>query len=252
MSIFDNMFSQKTKQADKSAASGLTLNKELNNKISLRKEMVLDEVKRKKISATAARVVFVLDHSGSMRTMYNDGTVQNVLERIFPVAMCFDDNSELEFYWFDNIYKEFPAVTTYNLEGYVQNVILATKEHFGGTAYAPIIDHIVTRYGKTDRAAIPTFVIFITDGANSDRAAAKKAITEASHYNIFWKFIGIGNTKFDFLEKLDTFEGRYIDNANFININDLDRIDDRQLYSMLLDEYDEWLDRCRTHNITVQ
>lgn len=253
MSIFNKSFLNKdTAPNESSEPTGFIPNEELKHKISLRKEMVLDEVKRKNISAKMARVVFVLDHSGSMRTMYNNGTVQNVLERIFPIAMCFDDNSELEFYWFDDSYRELPVVTGYNLSGYVKEAILSKKEHFGGTAYAPIIQHIVARYGKQDKANIPTFVIFITDGANSDRAASKKAIIEASHYNIFWKFIGIGKPQFDFLEKLDTFEGRYIDNANFININNLDQIDDRQLYSMLLDEYNEWLSLCRTHNIPVQ
>ncbi len=246
MSIFDNSFSVKKQPAN------YVPNPELNRKISLRKEMVLDEVKKKKITAATARVVFVLDHSGSMRTMYKDGTVQNILERMFPMAMCFDDNSELEFYWFDNTFKELPVVTEYNLNDYVNDAILSQKDHFGGTEYAPIIQHIVDLYGKKDRANIPTFVIFITDGANSDRTASKKSIIEASHYNIFWKFIGIGKPQYDFLEKLDTFEGRYIDNANFICVNDLNEIDDRQLYSMLLDEYDEWLDRCRTHNIPVQ
>ncbi len=253
MSILDNFFSNKKPQpAPQNTPVGSVPNEELHRKISLRKEMVLDEVKRKNITATIARVVFVLDHSGSMISMYRNGTVQNVLERIFPVAMCFDDNAELEFYWFDNIYKELPSVTTSNLNGYVQNIILSNKEHFGGTCYAPIMQHIVERYGIRDRANIPTFVIFITDGANSDRAAAKKVITEASRYNIFWKFIGIGNTKFDFLESLDTFTGRFIDNANFINVNNLDQINDQQLYSLILEEYDQWLNLCRTHNIPVQ
>ena len=251
--MFDKLFSNQDMLSKAPVAPlGYVPNPELNHKISLRKDMVFDEVKRKNISATMARVVFVLDHSGSMRTMYNDGTVQNVLERIFPVAMYFDDNSELEFYWFDNSFKEFPSVTTYNLDGYVQKVIMAKKEHFGGTSYAPIINHITKLYGKKDKSVIPTFVIFITDGANSDRADAKKALIEASHYNIFWKFIGIGNTKFDFLEKLDTMQGRYIDNANFISVNDLDQITDKQLYSLILDEYNDWLNLCRTHNIPVE
>ena len=253
MSLFDNFLSIKKDQPTvQNNPVGSVPNEELHRKISLRKEMVLDEVKRKNITATIARVVFVLDHSGSMIPMYKDGTVQNVLERIFPVAMCFDDNSELEFYWFDSEYKELPSVTTANLNGYVQNVILSKKEHFGGTCYAPVMEQIVKRYGIKQKANIPTFVIFITDGGNSDRANAKRAIIEASHYNIFWKFIGIGSTKFDFLESLDTLKGRFIDNANFISVNNLNEIDDKQLYALILEEYDEWLNRCRINNIPVQ
>ena len=106
----------------------------------------------------AARVVFVLDHSGSMRTMYRNGTVQEVLERIFPIAMHFDDNAEMEFYWFDNKYKELDPVNYGNLDGYVQNVILSRDDHFGQTCYAPVMNEIIRRYAKQQPSGIPTFV----------------------------------------------------------------------------------------------
>lgn len=224
---------------------------DLKKKVSLRKDIILDEVKRNNITATTARVVFVLDHSGSMTNMYKNGTVQDVLERIFPMAMCFDDNAELEFYWFDSIFKELEPVTGDNLEGYVQKVILSKKEHFGGTCYAPIMNEILNRYGRKEPMNIPTFVIFITDGANSDKPAAKKVLTEASRYNIFWKFVGIGNTKFDFLENLDNLTGRFIDNANFINFSNISNISDNVLYAQLLTEYNDWIALCRSHGIPV-
>ena len=250
MGILD-VYKQKYEKRDNAAkpAVSLTKNKELNKKISLRKEIFLDEVKKSNISADTARVVFVLDHSGSMRTMYKDGTVQDVLERIFPIAMCFDDNAEMEFYWFDSIFKELDPVNYSTIDGYVNNVILSKKDHFGGTCYAPVMNEILNRYAKKEPMDIPTFVIFITDGNNSDKAAAKSVLTEASRYNIFWKFVGIGDEKFDFLNRLDNLKGRYIDNANFINISNLSSISDNELYSQLLTEYNDWLELCRSHNI---
>lgn len=250
MGILD-VYKQKYEQKETAAkaAVSLTKNEELNKKISLRKEIFLDEVKKSNITVGTARVVFVLDHSGSMRTMYKNGTVQDVLERIFPIAMGFDDNAEMEFYWFDSIFKELDPVNFLNVDGYVSNVILSKKEHFGGTCYAPVMNEILNRYAIKEPLNIPTFVIFITDGNNSDKAAAKAVLTEASKYNIFWKFVGIGNEKFDFLNKLDNLQGRFIDNANFINISDLNSINDSQLYSELLTEYNDWLELCRSHNI---
>lgn len=250
MGILDVCSINNVKKA--SAPVSLTKNEGLNKRISLRKEIILDEVKKEKIDAKTARVVFVLDHSGSMIGMYKDGTVQDVLERIFPMAMCFDDNAELEFYWFDKLFKELEPVNYSNLDGYVHDIILSKKEHFGTTYYAPIIEEIVTRYGEKNPAKIPTFVIFITDGSNADIRASKQALIKASRYNIFWKFVGIGNEKFDFLEKLDNLEGRFIDNANFININNISAIDDKELYSLLLTEYNDWLGRCRANGIPVE
>ena len=246
----NSMFLQK-KDEPQAKKVILTKNEELNRKISLRKDIVEEKAKLISVNNTMARVVFVLDHSGSMRTMYKDGTVQNLLERIFPMAMYFDDNSELDFYWFDKIFKEFEPVVPGNLEGYVADVILSKNDHFGATYYAPVIDEITKQYGIQKKSNIPTFVIFITDGANADKTDSKKALIEASMYNIFWKFIGIGKEKFDFLEKLDTMEGRVVDNANFVSVNNLDDLSDDQLYSLLLKEYDEWLGLCRSHNIPV-
>lgn len=234
-----------------SASISLIKNPELGNKISLRKNIVADLVKKENITADTARVVFVLDHSGSMRKLYRDGTVQDVLERIFPIAIHFDDNAEMEFYWFDNIYKEFEPVTCSTIDGYVSKVILSQKDHFGGTCYAPIMNEIFQRYAVREPAKIPTFVIFITDGNNSDKTASKQVLTEASKHNIFWKFVGIGNEKYDFLARLDNLKGRFIDNANFINISDLSSIDDKELYSLLLTEYSDWLNLCRQNGISV-
>ncbi len=227
-------------------------NIDLNKKISLRKEIVLNEVKKQNISVNTARVVFVLDHSGSMRTMYKNGTVQDVLERIFPVAMHFDDNAELEFYWFDSVFKELDPVNSSNIDGYVKNVILSKNEHFGGTCYAPVMTEIFDRYAKRDPMNIPTFVIFITDGNNSDKTATKNVLKESSKYNIFWKFIGIGSEEFEFLERLDNLKDRFIDNANYVSINDINSIDDNSLYEKILTEYSDWLNLCKDNGIKVE
>lgn len=250
MGLLDKLLKKPTSEPV-SADQTVNLSKDLGNKISLRKEIVLNEVKKQNISSNNARVVFALDHSGSMRSMYKNGTVQDLLERIFPLAMHFDDNSEMEFYWFDNLFKELEPVNLLTLEGYVDKVINSKDEHFGGTCYAPIMNEIFTRYAKREPMNIPTFVIFITDGNNSDKKATKDVLTEASKYNIFWKYVGIGNEQFEFLEKLDTLKNRYIDNANFIRINDIAHLSDEQLYCDLLTEYNDWLQLCRNHRITV-
>ena len=248
MSLSD-LFKKKPVSEKQKLPENTISNTKLAQKISLRKELVIDEVKKQNISVNTARVVFVLDHSGSMRTMYKDGTVQDLLERIFPIAMHFDDNAEMEFYWFDSVYKELDPVNCKNIEGYVQNVILSKNDHFGGTNYAPIMTEILNRYVRREPSNIPTFVIFITDGNNADKKATKDVLTEASKYNIFWKYVGIGDEKFEFLAKLDELKGRFIDNANFINVSDLSAIDDKSLYKLLLEEYGDWLELCRNNGI---
>ncbi len=229
--------------------SRLDLNKNLLKEIEERKSVVVEEKKKRNISIDIAKVVFVLDHSRSMSTLYTNGTVQRTLERIFPLAMQFDDNSEMEFYLFDTLFKELDTITTENIEDYTSEVIMKKRGVYGATNYAPIIEEITERYSKKEKSKIPTFVIFITDGNNADKRAAKEALVKASFFNIFWKFIGIGDEKFEFLEKLDNMSGRFIDNANFIAIKDLNLIKDKNLYSMLFEEFDEWLKLCKDNDM---
>lgn len=169
-----------------------------------------------------------------MRPLYKDGTVQNTLERICPVALRFDDDGEMQFYLFDTVYQELDPVSLKNLDGYTENVILKKMGKYGQTRYAPAMNTILHRYAEKEPSPILTFVIFITDGDNSDKSASKQSLIAAPEHNIFWKFVGIGKEIFPFLEKLDDLDGRCVDNANYISIPDLNAIKDETLYECLM------------------
>lgn len=245
---FFNIFKKEENKNDTVSVCA-TKDEALNKKINLRKEQVTAEAKKQNIDCNSARVVFVLDHSGSMSPMYENGTVQETLERILPLAMHFDDNSEMEFYLFDSAFKELSPVNCNNINKYVKKEILLKRLSYGGTHYEPVITEIVKRYGKKNPSRVPTFVVFITDGDNFDKSATKTALINASEYNVFWKFVGIGYERFSFLEELDTMSGRMVDNANFVSIRDISRIDDAALYEKLLTEYADWLKACREKNM---
>jgi hypothetical protein len=226
------------------------------SKLNLRKEAVIDLKKRANIEHQKAQVILALDYSGSMTGLYKDGTVQDTLERILPLGLAFDDNGEVDFYIFENGCKKLPEnINLYNIGGYINNKILG-KYNMGGTNYAPIINQIVSDFGnpstgwfssKSEPASLPTYVIFITDGENSDKNAATKAIQEASKHGIFFQFIGIGNESFNFLKQLDTMTDRFIDNANFFKIPNLRNTSDDELYKLLLAEFPSWLNIARSN-----
>ena len=222
-------------------ATVLNLSKEESLKVlDLRKKTVDDIVVGiPQLANITSRVALVLDFSGSMRSLYNDGTVQSIIERIMPIAMKFDDNGELDLWIFENGFHRLNGVTINNFYGLAQNIM--SQYRMGGTQYAPVINDIYSKYVVEEPAQLPNYVIFITDGDNSDKAAATQAITKASGAPIFWQFIGIGNSSFDYLEQLDTMPGRYIDNANFFAIHNINAMEDKDLYSRLFAEYPSWL-----------
>ena len=107
------------------------------------------------------------------------------------------------------------------------------------------------KYTREEPSNLPTLTLFITDGDNfsSDKFHTTQEIVNASKHPIFWQFVGIGNSSFDYLEELDEMTGRYIDNANFFSVNDLESISDEELYNRLLAEYPVWIKEAKDKKI---
>lgn len=230
------------------------------DKINIRKQQVIDLKKRIGLEGQKAQVVLSLDFSGSMSSLYSGGKVQQLVERMLPLGLAFDDNGEVDFYLFENSYKKLPEnITLQNVFGYIDSKVYG-KYNMGGTEYAPVINAIVKDFGgqkskggvmglfakkESAKMDLPVFVIMITDGENSDKSAAEKAIIEASNHGIFFQFVGIGGASFNFLRKLDTMSGRNIDNANFFEIYDVTSKSDDELYKLLLNEFPSFVKEAR-------
>ena len=205
-----------------------------------------------------ARVAVVMDYSGSMRRLYTSGAVQRVLTRLMPLALRFDDNGELDIWLFNQTYKSIPSMTLQNFENYVEEVANKSGFSFGGTNYAPVLEDVLNNYfGKKLSGFLgglfkkqntqgqaeepPVFVIFITDGANSDRGATNEVIRKSAEQKIFIQFVGIGDEEFEYLQKLDDLKDRPVDNTGFIKVQDFENLEDEEVYNMLLSQYPEWL-----------
>ena len=130
-----------------------------------------------------------------------------------------------------------------NFENYVKDEITSKNYRMGTTSYAPVLEDVLRKYFVEDAATsnIPTFVVFITDGSNDDKRATNEIIKESSYKNIFIQFVGIGNERFEYLERLDDLTGRPVDNTGFIKVSDMARLSDEQLFDLLLDQYPDWL-----------
>lgn len=216
----------------------INLRKETLNKICLTKTELQD---------LTSKVVVVLDYSGSMDQLYKDGVVQETLNRLLPLALRFDDDGEMELYLFSNNCKQLAPLNINNFSNYITDEKILQKYSMGGTNYSPAINKVV----DNQEGDIPTFVIFITDGDcfNSDKDKATKAIRKASDKPLFWQFVGIGSSSFNFLEKLDDMDGRVVDNADFLKISDLTKLNDEELYKALLGEFPDWLKAAKSKNI---
>lgn len=88
-------------------------------------------------------------------------------------------------------------------------------------------------------------MIFLAGGSNADWRERAAAIRERSAQPMFVPFVGIGQEEFPFLRELVGLPGRPIDLAGFRPVNDLDTIEDLELYDRLLNEFPKWLEAAR-------
>ena len=93
--------------------------------ISLLKKTAGVILEKKKLTNVTARVGLILDISGSMRTLYKNGTVQKVVERILAVASKFDDDGALDVWVYDNEFSRLKSVTERDFGNYVNEYILS-------------------------------------------------------------------------------------------------------------------------------
>lgn len=244
--MFD-FFKKKNKEVNNEKTTNI--NNRVNlSKIDLRKKTVNSIcLEKKELINLKSKVALVLDFSYSMERLYTNGTVQDIVERMFPLALQFDNDGELDLWIFENSFIRLGSINTSNITGYVDRIY--KKYSMGGTYYEPVMEDIFKKYIKEEKSKLPSYVIFITDGDNSDKAETEKLIKNISSMPIFWQFIGIGKENFSFLNKLDSMNGRVIDNANFFKIEDINTISDKELYKKLLNEYPNWLKEAKKYNI---
>ena len=241
-----------SKDQDKFKDSVVNLSKTI---VNLSKKADVD------LGATKAQVVVALDYSGSMSAMYNNGTVQSVVDRLLPIGLTFDDNGEVEVFRFADGSNIKPID---NYDGYIKNKVMAG--YMGGTDYAPVLNEIKSQYidgtvktsgffarmfGRkedkretltgADASINPVFVIFITDGDNSDKRNTDDIIRELSRTNCFIQFVGVGDDSMSYLEKLDDLDGRECDNTGFVRFSDINKVCDAELYEQLLGQFADWL-----------
>jgi len=213
---------------------------------------------KKNIEHVQAEVIGVADISGSMASLYAGTVMQDAITRLLGVGMNIDINKSIDVYAFNSRAYHIGAANASNYSDFVKNVFLKKVTVDGGTNYEPVMKEVANVhrfeplgfFGKffgrkpkvtTVKRDRPALVFFITDGDNWDKDETRDLIRALSPQPIFWQFIGIGHESFPFLEELDTMQGRYVDNANFIQINDLSRISEEELYDRILNEFPSWL-----------
>ncbi|WP_338079816.1 vWA domain-containing protein [Antrihabitans stalactiti] len=232
------------------------LSLEKRQKLNLRKRVVAEVLHKGGAAGVRARVIVVIDKTGSMNRLYKQRVVHRVVERMVPVATQIDDDGQIEPYLYAKSFARLPDIAVHEVEQWSDTYLHLNGVHegidyrsIGGlNDEIPIMDHIISTVRRGD--ANPTLVLFFTDGGFSKRAEITRLIQQASSLPAFWQFIGLGNANYGVLIQLDEMDGRVVDNAGFFAVDDIDRIDDTELYRRLLSEFPDWLRAARGAGVT--
>jgi len=242
--------------APRSVAGEEKLSLQKRQQLDLRKQQVHKVLLTKDAAQVRARVVLVLDKTGSMSREYKKGVVHRVVERMVPVAIQLDDDGSLECYLYAESFFKLPDLQVAQLESWIAEYVHISGKH-AGLDYRrigavndeiPILTEIIGSLQAGEK--MPTLVLFFTDGGFHRKKPITDLIVEAAALPAFWQFVGIGKTgAFGILETLDALEGRVVDNVGFFPVRDIDTMDDAELYRLLLGEFPDWLRQARSQGI---
>ncbi|MEH0632995.1 VWA domain-containing protein [Streptomyces bottropensis] len=203
-----------------------------------------------------AAVYLVIDHSGSMRPYYKDGSVQALADRVLGLSAQLDDDGSVPVVFFSTGVDAVTEITLADHHGRIDRIV-AGLGHMGKTDYHLAMDAVIDHYldcGAED----PALVVFQTDGGPTSRLAAERYLCKAARLPLFWRFIGFGDPdsrQFDFLRRLDDLAvpgKRVVDNAGFFHAgSDPRTVSDGELYDRLVGEFPKWLAAARAEGIVA-
>jgi stress response protein SCP2 len=253
------------------SASRLTKGEEqlpvdMRKRLSLRKEQVAVSLRKHGAAGVRARVLLVLDASGSMSFLYAKGVVADVVERMAAVAAQLDDDGVMQAWTFASQAARLPDLGVGDLPEWLElhvrvgelSLFRRSKKPRKGLLPGQVdmrtvgiqneeqkVIAEVRTYVREHPAPDPTLVLFFSDGGVYRNKEIEKELREAVEEPIFWQFVGLGRSNYGVLERFDTLAGRRVDNVGFFAVDDIRGLPDPELYDRLLSEFPAWMSAAR-------
>lgn len=233
---------------------------DMRKRLSLRKGQVAVSLSKHGASGVTARVILVLDASGSMSFLYSKGVVADVVERMAAVAAQLDDDGEMQAWTFASNPARLPDLRLGELPEWLRlhvrvgEISLFRRGRKKGLHPEQVdmravgiqneeqkVIAEVRAFVRDNPATAPTLVLFFSDGGVYRNAEIERELREAVEEPVFWQFVGLGRSDYGVLERFDTLPGRRVDNVGFFAVDDISTVPDPELYDRLLSEFPSWI-----------
>jgi stress response protein SCP2 len=239
---------------------------DMRKRLSLRKEQVAVSLRKHGAEGVTARVVLILDASGSMSFLYSKGVVADVVERMAAVAAQLDDDGVMQAWTFASHAARLPDLTLGELPEWLElhvrvgelSLFRRSKKPRKGLLPGQVDMRSVgiqneeqkaiaevRAYVREHPAVDPTLVLFFSDGGVYRNKEIEQELRGAVEEPIFWQFVGLGRSNYGVLERFDTLPGRRVDNVGFFAVDDISGLPDPELYDRLLSQFPAWLTAAR-------
>ncbi|MEV6399426.1 VWA domain-containing protein [Streptomyces sp. NPDC051907] len=242
---------------------------DMRKRLTLRKQQVAVSLSKHGVTKLTARVILVLDASGSMSSLYSKGTVAGVTERMAAVAAQVDDDGEMQAWTFASHPARLPDLAVGDLPEWMRLHVRVGQLSLFGRRKPPKglvpgqVDMRAVGIQNEEQKVIaevrafvrdhpvpdPTLVLFFSDGGVYRNDEIERELRAAVEEPVFWQFIGLGRSQYGVLERFDTLPGRRVDNVGFFAVDDIDKVTDPELYDRLLSEFPSWLRAARQAGI---
>lgn len=211
-------------------------------------------LEKHQLQSLTAKVALILDATGSMHQQYKQGRVQEVVNRLLPLAVSFDDDQAIDCWAFGEHPLYLGEVGLNNFDNFIDTAEGGWRDWPLGarTNNEAGVMEMVAKFYVAQGLDVPVYVLFISDGGVRDSRGISKIMTEAANLPIFWQFVGLGGKNYGILENLDDMQGRVIDNCNFFELDDLNDISEEALYEKMLEEFPSWLIEARGLGVLTQ
>jgi hypothetical protein len=248
----------------------LRLPVEMRKRLSLRKEQVAVSLRKHGAEGITARVVLVLDASGSMSRLYAKGIVAEVVERMAAVAAQLDDDGAMQAWTFATNPARLPDLRPGDLPEWLRLHVRVGQVGLLGRGRRPRkglesgqVDMRTVGFQNEEQKVIaqvrayvrehpvgdPTLVLFFSDGGVYRNAEIERELRQAVEEPIFWQFVGLGTSDYGVLQRFDTLPDRRVDNVGFFAVDDISTVPDGELYDRLLSEFPSWIRAARQAGI---
>lgn len=197
-------------------------------------------LQKRGLAGIRAKVMLMVDHSGSMSRDYASGHVQTLVERALGTALQIDAGGEIPVFPWDHDVRRPTAATVGNYQGIVDRE-LWHRHDMGSTDLAKALKVVLQAAQTTE---LPLYACIATDGNPDDKREATEVICELSRYPVFIKFLALRPVSY--LDELDNLgpSVRLVDNVNAQphpdNPIDLLACSDAEFQEAMVEEWDAW------------